>query len=130
MRATGLEKVGFIFIPKKGNDNVQTTAQLHSFRTSTSLVAQTVKRLPTMWETWVQSLGWKISWRRKWQSTPVPLPGKSHRQTRLVVYSPWGRKESDTTEQLHFQTFLPFEYDLLISSNSCKYLSTVSRLTI
>jgi len=42
----------------------------------TSLVAQTVKRLPTMQETGVQSLGRKISWRRKWQPTPVFLPGK------------------------------------------------------
>ena len=40
----------------------------------------------------------KISWRRKWQPTPVLLPGKSHRQRSLVGYSPWGRKESDTIE--------------------------------
>ena len=37
-----------------------------------------------------------------WQSTPVLLPGKSHGQRSLVGYSPWGRKESDTTERLHF----------------------------
>ena len=35
-------------------------------------------------------------------STPVLLPGKSHGQRSLVGYSLWGRKESDTTEQLHF----------------------------
>ena len=40
------------------------------------------------------------SWRRKWQSTPVFLPGKSHGQRSLVGYSPWGCKESETTEQL------------------------------
>ena len=34
-------------------------------------------------------------WRRKWQSTPVFLPGKSHGQTRLAGYSPWGCKEHD-----------------------------------
>ena len=39
---------------------------------------------------------------RKWQSTPVLLPGKSHGQRSLVGYSPWGRKELDTTERLHF----------------------------
>ena len=44
----------------------------------------------------------KIPWRRKWQPTPVLLPGKSHGQRTLVGYSPWGRKESDMTEQLHF----------------------------
>ena len=37
-------------------------------------------------------------WRRKWQPTPVLLPGKSHGQRAMVVYSPWGPKESDTTE--------------------------------
>ena len=37
----------------------------------------------------------------KWQSTPVLLPGKSHGQRSLVGYSPWGRKELDTTERLH-----------------------------
>ena len=31
----------------------------------------------------------KTPWRRKWQSTPVFLPGKSHRQRSLVGYSPW-----------------------------------------
>ena len=44
----------------------------------------------------------KISWRRKWQPTPVFLPGKSHGWRSLGGYSPWGRKESDTTEGLHF----------------------------
>ena len=44
----------------------------------------------------------KIPWRRKWQPTPVLLPGKFHGWRRsLVGYSPWDRKESDTTEQLH-----------------------------
>ena len=41
----------------------------------------------------------KLSWRRKRQPTPVFLLGKSHGQRSLVGYSPWGRKESDTTEQ-------------------------------
>ena len=44
----------------------------------------------------------KIPWRRIWQSTPVLLPGKSHGQRSVVGYSPWGRKESDMTEQIHF----------------------------
>ena len=42
------------------------------------------------------------TWRRKWQPTPVPLPGKSHGWRSLVGYSPRGRKDSDTTEQFHF----------------------------
>ena len=47
----------------------------------------------------------KIPWRRKRQPTPVFLPEKSHRQRSLVGYSPWGRRESDTTEQLTAVTF-------------------------
>ena len=43
-----------------------------------------------------------MPWRRKWQPTPVLLPGKSQGQRSLVGYSPWDRKESDTTEWLHF----------------------------
>ena len=43
----------------------------------------------------------KIPWRRKWQPTPVFLPGKSHGLRSLLGYSPWGRKELDMTEQLH-----------------------------
>ena len=42
----------------------------------------------------------KILWRRKWQPTPVFLPEKSHEQRSLASYSPWGHKESDTTEWL------------------------------
>ena len=45
--------------------------------TGASLVAQMVKNLPAVLETWVQSLGWEIPWRRAWQPTPVFLPGES-----------------------------------------------------
>ena len=41
-------------------------------------------------------------WRRQWHSTPVLLPGKSHRWRSLVGCSPWGRSEWDMTEPLHF----------------------------
>ena len=40
--------------------------------------------------------------RRQWHPTPVLLPGKSHGRRSLVGCSPWGRKELDTTERLHF----------------------------
>ena len=46
----------------------------------------------------------KIPWRRKWQPTPVFLPGESHGLRSLVNYSPQCCKESDTTEQLHFHS--------------------------
>ena len=45
-----------------------------------------------------RSLGWKIPWRRKWQPTPVFLPGKSCGQRSLEGYSPWGCRELDTNE--------------------------------
>ena len=44
----------------------------------------------------------RIPWKRKWQPSPVLLPGKSHGRRILVGCSPWGRKELDTTERLHF----------------------------
>jgi len=40
----------------------------------------------------------KVPWRRKWQPTPVFLPGEFHGQRNLAGYSPWGCKESDMTE--------------------------------
>ena len=55
-----------------------------------------------MWEAGFDPWVGKIPWRRKWQPTLGLLPGKSHGQRSLVVYSPWGHKESDTTERLHF----------------------------
>ena len=61
-----------------------------------------VKRLPTLRETRIESLGQEDPLEKKWQPTPVLLSGKPHGQRSLVGYSPWGRKESDTTESLHF----------------------------
>ena len=56
----------------------------------------------------------KIPWKRKWQPTPVFLPGESHGRRSLVGYSPQGRKKSDTTERLQFQFI-----ELQISADSC-----------
>ena len=62
-------------------------------------MAQLVKNLPAMRETWVRSRvpfpGWEDPWRRERLPTPVFWPGKFH-----GLYSPWGHKESDTTERL------------------------------
>ena len=73
-----------------------------------SLVAQSVKNLPTVQETWVRSPGWEDPL-EKWQPTPVSLPRKSHGQKSLVGCSPWGCKGSGTTERLTL-TYLPFSY--------------------
>ena len=63
-----------------------------------------------MWEMQVDPWVGKIPWRRKWQLTPVFLPGKFHGQGSLADYSPWGHKESDTTERLsthvHVQRYI------------------------
>ena len=68
----------------------------------TSLVAQMVKRLSAMWETWVQSLCWEVPWRRKWQPTPVLLPRKSHGRRSLVSMGLQRVGHDSATEQLHF----------------------------
>ena len=66
-----------------------------------SLVAQQVKNLPAMQETWVRSWVEKIPRRRERLPTPVFWPGEFH-----GLYSPWGRKESDTAEQLSLSLLL------------------------
>ena len=63
------------------------------------------KRIPLpmqeMLETQVWSLSKEDPLRRKWQPTPVFLPGESYGQRSLVGYSPWGPKESSMTERTH-----------------------------
>ena len=49
----------------------------------------------------IVNIHWTIG-RRQWHPPPVLLPGKSHGQRSQIDYSPWGRKELDTTERLHF----------------------------
>ena len=75
-------------------------------------MAQTVKRLSAIrkpgFDPWVE----KIPWRRKWQTTPVFLPGESRDRRSLGGYIAWGCKESDTTERLHFH-FLYGGMDIL-----------------
>jgi len=59
-----------------------------------------VKNLPAMWRPGFNPWIKKILCRREWLPTPVFLPGEFHEQRSLEGYSPWGCKESDTTEQL------------------------------
>ena len=61
-----------------------------------------VKCLSTVRETRVQSLGWEDPLEKEMAVHSSILPGKSHGQRILEGYSPWGCKESDTTERLHF----------------------------
>ena len=61
-----------------------------------------VKRLPTMQETRVQSLGREDLLEKEMATPSSVLAWKIHGQRSLLGYSPWGRKELDTTERLHF----------------------------
>ena len=65
-----------------------------------SLVAQMVKNLPAMQETWVPSLGWEDPLEKEMATHPVFLPGELYGQRSLVGYSPWGHKESHMTDRL------------------------------
>ena len=73
--ATGLERSVFISIPKK--DNAKECSNYHKI----TLISHT-------------------SWRRKWQPTPVFLPGESLGQRSLAGCHLWGRTESDMIERL------------------------------
>ena len=65
-------------------------------------MAQRVKRLPAMQETWVQSLGWEDPLEKEMGTHSGTLAWKIPWMEKPVGYSLWGCKESDTTEQLHF----------------------------
>ena len=64
-------------------------------------MAQTVKHLSTMWEIQARSLGQEDPLDKEMAIHSSTIAWKSHGQRSLVGYSPWGRKESDTTERLY-----------------------------
>ena len=63
-----------------------------------SLVAQMVKNLPAMRETWIGSLDWEDTLEKGMAAYSSIQPGEFHGQKRLADYSPWGCKESNMTE--------------------------------
>ena len=64
----------------------------------TSLVAQTVKHLPTMWETWVQSLGWEDLLEKEIATqSSILVWEKFHGRRKLDDYRPWVAKKSNKT---------------------------------
>ena len=63
-------------------------------------MAQTVKNLPAMWETWFDPWVSKIPWRRAWQLIPVFLPAECHGEEPGRLYSPQGHEELDVTEMI------------------------------
>ena len=86
-----------------GSKKLEITKWLHVlFRWYlTSLVAQRLKHLPPMRETWVWSLGQEDPLEKEMATHSVFLPGESHGLRSLVGCSPRGHKESDTTEWLY-----------------------------
>ena len=60
-----------------------------------------------MRETQVQSLGWEDPLEKEMATHSSTLAWKIHGQRSLLGYSPWGRKESDTAEWLHFHFYFP-----------------------
>ena len=95
------ESHGGLKIAGRKISNLRCADDITLMAEKSSLVAQMVKRLPTLRETEVRSLGWEDLLEKEMAPTPVLLPGKSHGRT-LVGHSPWGHKELDTTERLHF----------------------------
>ena len=67
----------------------------------------------------------KTPWRRTWQPTPGFLPEKSQGQRNLVGYSPWGHKESDTTEGMSRDAHISKSelYEIICKNNNNKVLS-------
>ena len=90
-----------------------------------------VKNPPAMektQQTWVRPLGQEDPWRRKWQPTPVLLPGKSHEQKSLVGYSPWGRRESDMTVHARCSLWLGHRHLLAEPAHGWERVSLTSFL--
>ena len=66
-------------------------------------MARTVKRLPTLWEARVQSLDWEDLLEKEMAThSSIPAWKSPWMEESGRLYSPWGRKESETTERLHF----------------------------
>ena len=70
----------------------------------------------TLWA----SLVAHVTWRRKWQPTPVFLPGEFHGQRAKTSYSPWSCKESDTIEQLTLSLASQELGNLILLRLSCR----------
>ena len=88
-------------------DPLEKEMATHSSTLRASLVAQMGKRLPAMQATQVRSLRWEVPPEKEMATHSSILAWKSSWTEEPVGYSPWGHKESDRAEQLHF-TSLPF----------------------
>ena len=80
-------------------------------------MAQVVNRLSTMRETRIRSLGPEDPLEKEMAIHSSTIAWEIHGQRSLVGYSPWGRKESDTTERLHFTLVENY-----LDCNNCSHL--------
>ena len=92
----------------------------------TYLVAQMVKNLLAMRETQVRSLGQEDPLEEGMATVPVFLPGEFHGESSLAGYSPWGHKESDTTERLSAHTLSHIQRNRKISTLGLEELILVT----
>ena len=88
------------------------------------------RRLPWAWQSRFDSWIRKIPWRRECLPTPVSFPGESHGQRSLAGYSPWGRKESDTTERQSTEQQLRFYHMPVVRSGNLFFLALDSSLSM
>ena len=97
LQPMGSQRVGHDWMTELNWNKIYT----HTYKyTKTSLVVQTVEHLPTTWETRVQSLGWENLLEKEMATHSSIFAWKILWMEELVGYSPWGHKESDTTERL------------------------------
>ena len=97
MRELATQRNAGVPLPWSISKNDALLMSLHDFPGGTSgrePACQCGRRKRCRFDHWVG----KIPWRSKWQPTPVFLPGEFHGQSSLTGYSPWGRKDLDTTE--------------------------------
>ena len=97
-RYTGFTKHTELF-PKEDGEKEKWYRSTEWGKNASSLTSSVTFDISASWNVSFLFIHW---WRRQWHPTPVLLPGKSHGQRSLVGCSPWGRYESDKTEQLHF----------------------------
>ena len=99
-----LVRINTITVGKLSHYKLPVVKLQHSW---VSLVAQLIRNLPAMWETGVWSVGWADPLEKGKLPTPVFWPGEF-----CWLYSPWGRKESDTwatfTPTLSSKVFYPY----------------------
>ena len=93
---------------------------LNSVPWNINTVRYFLKKKPGAKKIWEELHIMLITWRRKWQATPVFLPGESHGQRSLAGYSPWGRKSQTWLRDITTTTYYVSVFNSLKSSEAMK----------